>query len=477
MKNRGVWILLTLILILGGLSFWDLKNETQKEEKEKVEAQLITLKADQITEIQVTTPQWHLILQRSKEGWTLEEPLKDQADQKLVDELLTAATDEKSKDQVAEGEKIDLKIFGLDQPKGTILYKTSSGDSQSLQISALQNFEFNAYVRKGTENKVLTASSAWQTKLDKKINDYRNKSIYRHKIANVNKLDIENKNGLLKLEKTLDKALDKSDQWVLSAHKDWVLDPSKVKELLDSLSDAHIKEIVKEVPQEAAQKISSQDLKAYGLDKPLATLTVEAHEGAEVPLTSWSVKVSKMKEDHYVFIQGGNAIYKLDPVSLSNVISADAKNLRDTSLPFKFNLAEAHKIELSTGLKKFAFEKKGNDWALIEGQSSGDKTAKEKLIVKPENLKGLLTKIGASKALFYEPLVPPAIKMDNHLILKNDQDKEVIALSWSSKPIKKDSKTYFMAKSSLMPEAFGLDESTINGYSLNSLVEEKKPNP
>nr|HPI40171.1 DUF4340 domain-containing protein [Pseudobdellovibrionaceae bacterium] len=480
MKNRGLWFLIGLILILGGVSFWDVKNETQKEEKKKVESQLITLDKDQISEIQITTPQWSVLLKRSNEGWDVAEPLKDEADPKMVEELLTAVTDEKSTDQVAEGDSIDWKVYGLDQPKGSIRFKNTAGESQELQISNLQNFEFNAYVKKGSETKVLTASSAWQTKLDKKVNDYRNKSLFRHKISRISQVLIENKSGQIKLEKNLneknqnEKDLNAS-MWILPENKDWVLDPSLVKELLDSLKDAHINELVKE---NVSKSELAQVLKTYGLDKPLAKLSLKfenseelkedssSEKNAEKNISSWAVRVTKMKEDHYAYIENGNTIYKLDPVSLSNVINAEAIKLRDPKLPFKVNVSSTHKIELSTGLKKFNFTKKGTAWELSE--------SKENFNVNAENLNKLLKKIEESKVAFYEAKNSKISKMDNQLVLKDDQDKEVFSLNWSSAPIKKNTKSYYIAKSSLMSDAFALDESTIHGYSLTDLVVEKK---
>lgn len=451
MKNRGVLVLLALGLILGGISIWDIKNETQKEEKQKIESQLVTLKRDQIQEIQVTTSSYTVRLTKGEEGWKIEEPLKDLADQKIVDDLL-GLMDEKSTDLVAEGDSIDWKVFGLDQSKGKVQFKNNAGESQEIEVSALQNFEFNAFLRRARENKVFTASSSWQTKIEKKVNDFRNKSLFRHKIANADVVQVQNKSGKYQIEK-------KADQWSLQEHADWVIDAAKVKEILDSISDAHINDIV------AEGKISSSDLRKYNLDKPLAQVFVRS-QGTSNDF-QWQVRVAKSKDDHYAFIENQTAIYKLDPVSFSNVINSKPDDLRDKSLPFKFKEVEAQKLELSTNLKKFMFEKKGNDWNLTENT--------EKFKVNAENVKSLLTKVSETKASFYEkPSTTKNEKFDNQLILRDGSDKEVFTLLWSSKLRERDSKKYFLAKTNLFSEPFALEESTISGYPLQQLVEEKK---
>lgn len=236
MKLKGRTILVLALLLFGGYAVYDFFNEKKVEEKTVEESRLMTVNFEQVDHVEVQRPDAKIILKRTVDGWELVEPLKDLADNAVVDDFVKNAFPERIIEVAKEGKDINWALYGLEKPLGVITFKTTAGTQNIFEISDKKNFEENVFARRDNENKVLVLNSVWQTRASKTVNDFRDRRFLRQKIASVDELKLKNDKGLLELKR-------REGIWVSPSEKDLKLDQNKVREILSAIADAKAAEI------------------------------------------------------------------------------------------------------------------------------------------------------------------------------------------------------------------------------------------
>lgn len=288
-------ILAAVVVLLGAYAFYDYKH-SENETKQKAEAaKLLTLNPDHINEIDIEKQDSRVVLKRTADGWNLEEPVRDNADNDGVEMFVSTAAGESAVDVAREGEGIDWALYGLDKPHSKIIFKTSDGRTATYAVSDKKNFEQNTFLRRDNENKVYVAGSAWQARGNKGALEFRDKRLLRHKIAAVEKMHWKSDRNDLSLES-------KDGRWILSKDPKRKLEQNKVRELLQNLSEAKAMDFMQSSEPTTAEK------KKYFLDKPWATLVLEV-EGKK-----WTAVLGlSRKHEIYALIHDPLFVLKIEP--------------------------------------------------------------------------------------------------------------------------------------------------------------------
>ena len=147
-KIKGRGILVTLLLVFGAYAYYDHVRDQKKEKQKLEETRLLTLKYDHVNEIQIKKNGENILLKRTVDGWVLEEPVKDQADNQAVEAYINQFVTDKIEDVAKEGQDLDEAGYGLDQPLAIITLKSTDGQSDEFKISAKKNFEDNPFFRR-----------------------------------------------------------------------------------------------------------------------------------------------------------------------------------------------------------------------------------------------------------------------------------------------------------------------------------------
>ncbi len=304
MKVKGRSILVAALLLFTGYAYYDFKRDQKLEEQRMSETRLMTVEFQQVDKVDINHNAKRILLQRSVDGWNLEHPLQEPADNSVVEDLIKNTAAERIIDVVKEGDEIDWALFGLDKPMGTVSFITSSGASDTFEISEKRNFEENAYARKNKENRLLLVNSIWQNKLQREVIEYRDRRFLKHSIASVDQLRLKNSSGRLHLAR-------REGVWIAPDKADLKLDQNKVRELLQKIADAEATEFV-EGGATAPQLKSLFDLELTMSDK------------------TWQAEVGQAK-DFAIFatISEPKRQMKLAPGALDNLIKLDLKNLQE----------------------------------------------------------------------------------------------------------------------------------------------------
>lgn len=231
MKLKGRTILSLCLLVFGGYAVYEYYHEKQVAEKEMYAARLMTVDFDQVNEVELKKGAQLIQLKRDIDGWTMVSPVKDIADNTAVEDLIKGMATERIIEVAHDGDDVNWKVYGLDQPLGTITVKATSGKSNTFVISEKRNFEENTFARRDEENRVLVLNSVWQTRLEKLPSEFRDMRLLRHKIASVDRVALKNEHGSFQIERV-------EGQWVSAAGEKIELDQNKVREFLSQLASA-----------------------------------------------------------------------------------------------------------------------------------------------------------------------------------------------------------------------------------------------
>lgn len=302
MKLKGRSILVIALLIFGGYAFYDFKKDQTKEMKQAEAVRLLTVDFDQVDAVTIEKGDQKISLKRTVDGWNMEEPLKDLADNTAVDDLIKNSATEKIIEVVKDEPKIDWSLYGLDKPLGKITYHSTAGKQNVFEIGTKRNFEENAYARRDSESRVLLVNSVWQNRINKQPIDFRDRRVLRHKMAAIDSLKLKNTAGSLELQ-----LLD--GKWVAPKAKSEVLDQNKVRELLQGIADA-----------KAAEYIEG---KAPAL-KPLFTLNLQLAE------KNWTAEVGQAQDlKIYAKVSDPAFVLKLEPGAMDKLIKLTIEDLKE----------------------------------------------------------------------------------------------------------------------------------------------------
>ncbi len=347
MKNKGLLILSGLVLLVGGYAIYDYQSEKKSEQQKDQQSLILDLKADQISEIKFQTEKEQFSLLRKTEGWMIQEPISEKADESAVNNFVEELSKEKSITMITSSgsnESLDLKVFGLDKPKASIELKDNSGKSVRFTIGSVKNFEGQCYLQKNQDNKVILSSSDWHLKSEKKVFDFRDKRLLRMDISSVKSIHIF---GPAKTNENI-MIVKKDADWVLSEKQAIKLDQNKVREILTIISATDIKDFM------SSGTPSKEQSKILSLANPVLQFELEANDGKK-----WKAKFFKSKENIITAkLTEPDYLVKLSPSDLDKLQQITISSIRDRQEAFNFNKSDIKDVLVN--LKKVTSEKSKN---------------------------------------------------------------------------------------------------------------------
>ncbi len=399
-----------------------------------------------------------MLVQREKEGWRLVKPVQDETNENAVNEFLEGLASEKFNDVAVEGPQMDLSVFGLDSPQGRISLKDNSGASVQFAIGKGKNFQGDAFVRINDNPQVLVASSTWFTKMQKTVNDFRDRRWMRIPAAGTVKMELSRatEKGIEKFQ-----LVKKEDSWISPEHSEWKLDQNRVREILSMLNASEGLEVIAE-PQNPA---SSEELNKWGFSNPRAQLKIFLKQGTE-EIRTWEGKISEGTDKiHRLQIASPALIFKISPTDSDKFAHLSLDSLRDRSEPFQFDKTKIKKISWSLSkpasvLVASAIQNDKGVWASAQGE------------VDQEKLNSLLEKLSSLNVAQF--VAKTSSKMNQEISLIAEDGTELFKFQWGNPQKGVDSKdlkaSTILAKTSSFPHTFSIQENDIINLKLSELL-------
>jgi len=384
----------TLVLALVGAAVFAYLLFVEKpwEEQQVVDAQpktiakaLFELPADEVDRVELDrrAGKKFVFVKEDDNEWKMLEPLACPANKQEVDNLVKKVAEAKYLKRYAAGSK-DVpsdKIAGLEELRARV--KLFKGDKVEAEVEVAFGGRVptgkGSYLRVAGSDDVIEAQDDFGDTFTKKVKDYRNKTIVKFDLKDVQRVSVEGTANFVLVKN--------GDRWVVESPVRGVADKSRAVRVARALSNLNVSDFKDDEPV---------SYRPYGLDKPRLTLKVETLETKPAkakpgdPDTKPADTQPSIESQAYVLHIGGPA--KPDakeyfarigsapwvfvvPENKYNDINADLVELRDKTLA-KVESAKVKKIVGDIAGETIALTKGPNgNWVFAdEAETQADAT-------------------------------------------------------------------------------------------------------
>ncbi len=446
--KKTTWFAIFVAVLVGATYYFEFYLSGKEEIRKSNESKIVSFPVDQINQVEIENKFGKILLKRDDTGWSLEEPIKDWADNQFVEDFINGLAGEKSIDTIESKDKnLNWSIFGLDKDFTKVIFINQQGSAILIQVSAKKNFEGNSFLRRADENKVLVGTAQWALRSQKSPLDFRDKRLFRGKIASVEGINIKSQKDEFRL-------INKGNKWISENNPELKLDQNKVREILTSLNE-----------------IQANDF----MDKALAQAPAKATTKAKIDLKlkdkTWSAEIKQLADKSIIAVTSDpQFILKLEPGQTDKFFEMTLMGLRDRKEPFDFLNLSVRRIEINTKLKKMILTKDKETWYLDgDAKASMDQNAIRNFIMRLSD-SSVTEYLDKSEQMGFKD-------SENRIILKAEDGKILYDLSWGPSIKKKaliGEKTLILAKSNLFKDVFALEPSVIESWGLMGLLPVEK---
>lgn len=384
-----------------------------------------------------------IVLQKGQDGWNLLEPIQDKADQSNIDAMVENIKSQNEKKLNIEA--TDLSEYKMDKPASYWTIKTAAGKSVKVVVSQENNFEGYPFIKIADSADINLGGSFWKTLSHESITYFRDKKLFRHAIEKMNRVQIQSLSNAVDLIK-------RDDLWAVSGHTEIALDQNKVKNFLLKLNALEVVEYLSD------GEPSQSQIKQKGLDKNYVQIGLFSTE------SNWSVKFQLDEKTNglYGLTDRPTQLVKLDILKWEMLANLNLDQFRDRSSAFTFNSNDVQKMYIKTQTGELEMLKKSR-WKIERSTMPDIRVEAE---VNPDQVDNYLQDLSKQELTYFlEKSDFGKLTGINMIILKAENDQLLMQLNWgpqSKKNIFGVEKDFFLARTQLDPNVFGLSIDSIN---------------
>jgi len=379
---RGLRSTILLIVALAGLGayfyFVTSKMPEGGTDAKKQEKVFDGLDAAKIDELKMTTAAGDATtLKKENGGWQIVQPAPLKADESEASSI-TSALASAEVTRVIDENPTNLNEYGLSNPRVEVDFK-AAGDKgyRKLLIGDKTPTGGGIYAKRNDEKRVFSIASFQENTFNKTAFDLRDKSLLKFDREKVDAIDVNAGGKPLTIAK-------EGGDWKITKPVQSKADFGSVEGLIGKLQTAQMKSMVAEDPSPA-------DLKKYGLDKPEATVNLNAGSARATLLVG-----GKAPDGNTVYARDASkpAVVTIES-SLADDLKKGADDYRRKDL-FEFRPFNATHIELTRNGQTIVLDRvKG------QGENAPDKwhrVSPNPSDVDKDKMDGLLSKLSNMRA-------------------------------------------------------------------------------
>jgi hypothetical protein len=384
---------LILGLVVAGvfayLRFFEMKQPSSEEAKRQAQ-NVVNFDRNKIDGVIIQNGDEKIELRRRDNKWRLETPIKDLADNALIENVLSDLETWQKEGTISakdiEADKSKLSEYGLNRPK---LKLKLIGPDRPPEILFGKDaaLEGRMYVRFENSKETFLAKQSVKKDIDKKAEEFRDRKLTDLTNAQVRRIALKTPSGEMELEK-------RADHWDIVKPLRARADDEKVGDLIAQITTARIQQFVAD---------DHGDLRPYGLAEPRGSITLfsqQEKKDQKVEIAD-SIKVfgqedkgqmlqigsvpEKGKDQVYVRFAPRGAVYTL-PKKTEEVLNAKPADLRDYHLVrIDTNILDRITIDVP-GKGKTVLARKDGNWTIANrNDAPADSGAVRRLIEALQN--------------------------------------------------------------------------------------------
>jgi Domain of unknown function (DUF4340) len=350
MKTKTTLILLVITgAVFAYMYFYERKAPDTQQAAREAE-KVVNFDRDKIDGIVIHNGNDRIELRRHDDKWRLEAPIKDQANNSAVENLLLDL-DSWQKDATIpakeiEADKNKLNEYGLNRAK-LRLKLLGPGAPPEILIGKDAALEGKTYVRLENSKDAFVAGQSVKKDIEKKPEDFRDRKLTDLIEAQVMRVVLNSPAGQMELQK-------QDEHWEITKPLRARGDDQKIGDLIARVTTAQIQKFVAD---------DRGDLHPYGLAEPRGSITLFAQGDKQGQTLQIGAVPEKEKDMVYVRFSARGSVYTL-PKQIEDLLNTKPNDLRDRHL-VRIDMKNLDRITIdAAGKGKTVLARKGEDWTI-----------------------------------------------------------------------------------------------------------------
>ena len=331
------------------LRFFEIKQPSTEEATRQAQ-NVLNFDREKINGIVIQNGDERIEMRRRDNKWRLETPIKDQADNSFIENLLSDL-ENWQKDATISAREIDankngLNEYGLNKPK---LRLKLIGQDKSPEILFGKDaaLEGRMYIRFANSKEAFLAGQSIRKDIDRKPEEIRDRKLTDLIMAHISRVVLKTPAGEMEL-------LKKGEHWDIVKPLRARGDDQKISDLIAQVTTARIQQFVAD---------DHGDLHPYGLAEPRGAITLFTPEIKQGQLLQVGGVPEKNKDQTYVRFAPRGSVYTL-PKKIEEILNTKPDDLRDHHLVrIDTNILDRITID-AQGKGKTVLARKGENWTI-----------------------------------------------------------------------------------------------------------------
>jgi len=262
MRWQTTAVLAAILIALGAFYYvYEVRLGPEREKTEGRKGRVFTAEPADVTEVEIKRPDSVVKLKREGDGWQILEPVKARGDRGPIDETVTSVVTARM-DREIESAPTALGDFGLDKPAAEVTLRLKDGKQLGLVLGAKSPTGVWVYAREAGKPAVFVVGDSVLRDTTRPLADFRDKAVLAFDQKDVTALEIITRDDTIAVEQA-------DGRWKLTRPRALPADGDTLRDFLEKLRAARVKEFVAEAPR---------SLEPFGLDRPVK---VSIHTGRD----------------------------------------------------------------------------------------------------------------------------------------------------------------------------------------------------
>ena len=362
-----ITLLLLTALVAGGYFLAKKKLPTTDQVSEQMR-RVLDFKAVDVTRLEIKGADRDFVFDRKQGKWSFSRPLQVRAASGEMDGILSGLEFLESRRRLSERAISDAKLtladYGLEKPRASVTLRTPKSEStlflgnEARQGDAL-------YVQVKGSKEVHLVDKYLATRIEKKIEDYRERSLFEFTGDQVQRIELRAAGKLVELART-------NQNWRIVQPLNARADRNRVDEFLRQLASLRAEDFLSEDPAASRE---------YGIEEPSQEISVRIEKQDAVNTLTLGTKLKSDDKKLAARVKGQNSI-----VSVPSAFAADAarplNEIRDRDVA-PFAAADIREIEVRNRAATLLLQKTNDQWRIIQPEKmAADNELVDKLLAR-----------------------------------------------------------------------------------------------
>jgi len=351
MRWQTTAVLAVILVALGAFYYvYEVRLGPERELAEGRKGRVFTVEPAEVAEVELKRTDTTVKLKREGDGWQILEPVNGRGDRGAVDETVTSIVTARM-DREIEADPKSLGDYGLDHPAAEATLRLKDGKQLGLILGAKSPTGVWVYAREAGKPAVFVIGDSVLRDATRPVADFRDKTVLAFDQKDVTGLDLDMRDEKIALEHG-------DGRWKLTKPRALPADADTVRNFLDKLRSARVKEFAAEAPK---------SLEPFGLDKPVRVDILTGRDKDRATKTLLIGRVDGAKKGVYAMRPGESSVL-LIPDETWTAVPKNVAALRDKSV-VGFDRDKVTKIEIESPKGSVTLAKDGDRWKITAPQA------------------------------------------------------------------------------------------------------------